>query len=53
MSLDDTRILLDDLDDLDDTTLVDVHCWIEGRREDTTRSVDYAELARILDAASR
>lgn len=54
MSFDDTRILLHDLDLDDGDTLVDVHCWTGAeRRDDSTRTVDYAELARILDAASR
>lgn len=54
MSEDDTWILLDALD-LDDDTLVDVQCWtgLELRRDDSTRTVDYEELVRILDAASR
>ncbi len=48
----DATIELEALDDFEDDTLVDLHVFAEGRgrtEADTTRLVDFAELARLLD----
>lgn len=41
-------IELESLDDFEDDTLVDLHRF----EQDTTRLVDFAELARLLDVSA-
>ncbi len=46
-------IQLDSLDDFEEDTLVDLHLsFTVGNEGDVTRVVEFAELARMLDAKS-